>query len=61
AGAVARGDDGCTQAGALASANGATLTSCRVEGDDVWVEVRVRGPDWRGSGRDFTAAARAGP
>ncbi len=61
AGAAARGDDGCAEAVALAAANGATLTTCRVQGDDVWVEVRVRGPDWRGFGRDFTADARAGP
>ena len=61
AGAVAHGRDGCAAAGSLAAANGATLVSCEVEADDVRVEVRVRGPEWRGSGRDFTATARAGP
>lgn len=61
AGEEARGGDGCAQARDLAGANGAALLSCRVDGGDVWVEVRVRGPDWRGSGRDFVARARAGP
>ncbi|WP_426242841.1 Rv3654c family TadE-like protein [Nocardioides sp. LHG3406-4] len=59
--ALSRGGDGCVVAGAVAQANGAALASCRVEGADVWVEVRVRGPDWRGAGRDHVARARAGP
>ena len=61
AGAHARGGDGCAEAAALAMGNGATLVSCRVAGDDVWVVVQVRSPDWRGSGHDLTAEARAGP
>lgn len=59
--AQARGDDGCAVAGELARANDAVLRSCRVVGDDVWVEVTVRGPDWRGAGRELGAQARAGP
>ncbi|CAA9385138.1 MAG: hypothetical protein AVDCRST_MAG06-1213, partial [uncultured Nocardioides sp.] len=61
AAAVARGGDGCAAAGELASANAADLRSCRVAGQEVWVEVAVSGPDWHGAGRDLVAHARAGP
>lgn len=61
AASLGRGDDGCGAAVALASANGADLRQCRVSGEEVWVEVAVRGPEWRGAGHDLVARARAGP
>lgn len=51
----------CTVAGEVATANGAALATCVVEGDDVVVEVTVTGPRWLGQDRDLTGRARAGP
>ena len=42
AAALAGAAEGCGEAAQLASANGATLTQCQVEGDDVQVAVQVR-------------------
>jgi secretion/DNA translocation related TadE-like protein len=55
------GGDPCGVAGALARANGARLTGCRVRGTEVGVEVAVTvagpfGRSWTAPGR-----ARAGP
>ncbi|UUW90639.1 Rv3654c family TadE-like protein [Pimelobacter simplex] len=51
----------CTTAARVASANGATLRSCRRVGPDVVVAVAVQGPRWFGRQDDLTASARAGP
>ncbi|WP_418057428.1 Rv3654c family TadE-like protein [Pimelobacter simplex] len=51
----------CTTAARIASANGATLRSCRRVGPDVVVAVAVQGPRWFGRQDDLTASARAGP
>lgn len=63
AGAVAqgRGQDPCAAAAEVAGVNGAVVATCRVDGADVLVEVRVAGPRWLGQDRDLLAAARAGP
>jgi secretion/DNA translocation related TadE-like protein len=55
------GGDPCSQAAALATANGAALTSCAVQGSAVLVQVRVAGPRWLGRHDDLSAQARAGP
>jgi len=61
AGAWGRGHDPCTVAAAVAADNGASLTSCTVEGLEVVVGVNVAGPHWLGQTHDLAAAARAGP
>ncbi|MDQ6525156.1 flp pilus-assembly TadE/G-like family protein [Nocardioides sp. LHD-245] len=55
------GRDPCASAAEVAGDNGAELDSCRVEGRDVVVAVRVGGPRWLGQDQDLVAAARAGP
>lgn len=55
------GDDACGAAARIAGANQASLTSCRVEGEEVEVEVMVTGPRWLGQDADLSARARAGP
>ena len=54
-------DDACDSASRVATANAATLDSCRVDGGDVTVAVSVAGPrvPWREV--RITAEARAGP
>jgi secretion/DNA translocation related TadE-like protein len=59
--AQARGRDPCARAAALATANGATLDGCTVQGRDVRVQVTVAGPHWLGQHHDLSAQARAGP
>ena len=61
AAALARGEDGCLRAAAVASANGASATSCAPSGAEVLVTVTVSGPRWLGQAADLTASARAGP
>ena len=56
---VAPGDP-CAVAGTVAQANGATLTGCTVDGEDVTVHVAV-GVRVLGVGRTAAASARAGP
>ena len=58
---ASRLDDACGQAAEVAAANGAALEGCRLDGEDVTVEVSVPGPDvpWREV--RVTAEARAGP
>ncbi len=53
--------DACARAGEIAAANAASLETCRLDGDDVTVEVSVAGPrvPWRDV--RVTAEARAGP
>jgi secretion/DNA translocation related TadE-like protein len=55
------GEDACGAAGRIAGANHASLTSCRVQGQEVVVEVMVAGPRWLGQDDDLSARARAGP
>ncbi len=50
----------CSVARQVAEANGAVLTGCTVEGEDVTVRVVV-GVSVLGVGRAASAAARAGP
>lgn len=59
--AVQQGRDGCARATAVAAANGAALTGCRVDGLEVRVDVRVTGPRWLGQAGDLSGRARAGP
>ena len=56
-----RGGDSCADAARIAARNGATLTSCRIDGEDVIVEVSVDGPTAFGRRWTLGAAARAGP
>ena len=58
---ASRLDDACGRAGEVAAANAAVLKACRLDGDDVIVEVSVAGPrvPWRDV--RVTAEARAGP
>ena len=61
AAARSNGGDPCDTAGVIAVANRVELTSCRVEGDDVVIEVTATVPlPWQLDGR-LTARARAGP
>jgi secretion/DNA translocation related TadE-like protein len=59
--ALASGADGCSAGDRIARVNGATITSCRVSGREVRLEVEVGGPRWLGQTGDLTAEARAGP
>lgn len=63
AGAVAlqRGEDPCSAAGSVAAGNDAEVSGCRVEGEDVVLEVRVDSPTFLGHGFDIRGEARAGP
>ena len=63
AGAEAIGDGAspCDAASRIATANGAGITQCAVDGRDVRVEVTVTGPRWLGQQHDLVAEARAGP
>ncbi|WP_028653091.1 Rv3654c family TadE-like protein [Nocardioides halotolerans] len=56
-----RGGDPCAAAGRVATANGASLDTCAVEGFDVRLQVTVAGPRWLGQRHDLSAQARAGP
>jgi secretion/DNA translocation related TadE-like protein len=58
---LADGGDPCAEAATVATANGATLTSCTVADRDVRVAVEVAGPRWLGQTGDLGAEARAGP
>lgn len=53
--------DPCARAGALASANGARLTTCVRQSREVEVGVEVEGPRWWGRHVTLRARARAGP
>ncbi|MFT4084035.1 MAG: flp pilus-assembly TadE/G-like family protein [Nocardioides sp.] len=53
--------DPCGAAASTADANDAALQSCRIDGEEVVVQVRVRGPRWLGQAGDLSAQARAGP
>jgi secretion/DNA translocation related TadE-like protein len=55
------GGDACLAARRIAGANHASLTSCRLQGEEVMVEVMVTGPRWLGQDEDLSASARAGP
>jgi secretion/DNA translocation related TadE-like protein len=55
------GEDACAAASRIAGANGAGLSSCLVQGEEVVVEVTVAGPRWLGQRADLSARSRAGP
>ncbi|WP_436702030.1 Rv3654c family TadE-like protein [Nocardioides sp. BYT-33-1] len=55
------GRDPCATAAEVAADNGAELHSCRTDGHEAEVAVRVRGPRWLGQDQDLVATARAGP
>lgn len=57
---IARAFDGCSIAGDIATANGARLVSCVVEGSVVTIEVGVAATAF-GFHADSRARARAGP
>ena len=59
--AIGDGTSPCDAAAELATANGARLTACLVDGRTVRVEVVVDGPHWLGQSHDLVAEARAGP
>ena len=59
--ALADGRDGCTEAAGTASANGAALVSCGVQGPEVRLVVEVAGPRLVDGRVVVTAEARAGP
>lgn len=61
ASAIGGGRDPCAAAVATATANGARVTACTVEGRDVTLRVLVAGPRWLGQSADLEAEARAGP
>ncbi len=61
ASALARGRDPCGSAAAIATANGAELLTCVIDGRDALVTVEVTGPRWLGQEGDLVAEARAGP
>lgn len=59
--ALQRGDDPCDTAGRIAGANGASVRSCEVSGEDVVVEVHVAARSYAGYSPEVTGRARAGP
>jgi secretion/DNA translocation related TadE-like protein len=59
--AVGTGRDPCAVGAAIAAANQARVTSCRVGGREASVRVLVSGPGWLGQTGDLEAEARAGP
>ena len=61
AGAVQRGLAGCPQAQQVATANGAVLTECRVDGQQVRLAVRIESARVLGRLVRPRAEARAGP
>jgi secretion/DNA translocation related TadE-like protein len=61
AAAVAVGADGCVAAGRIATANGARVTSCEVDGPVVDVVVEVSSPRLWGRSWTLRQRARAGP
>lgn len=61
AAAVQRGLAGCVHARRVAAANGAVLTHCRVDGQDVRITVRSESARLLGRLVSLRAEARAGP
>lgn len=59
--ALSVGSDGCAEAASVATANGATLGGCDVQGAIVHVTVTVPAPAWPGLDAELTGQARAGP
>lgn len=55
-----RGGEPCGAAGDVAAENQALLTTCQVGGEEVWVEVTVRSPQWAGYRFEIDARAHAG-
>jgi secretion/DNA translocation related TadE-like protein len=61
AGQVQEGASPCAPASAVASLNGAVLTSCAQQGEEVLVSVEVRANSILGLSPHAVARARAGP
>jgi secretion/DNA translocation related TadE-like protein len=61
AAAVQRGEDGCPAVAALVRRNGARLTACVVQGQEVLVRTSRRTALLLGHRFTVTSAARAGP
>lgn len=59
--AAQRGSDGCAAAAEVLLRPDLHLEGCQVEGQEVRVVVRARGPHWLGQTADLFAEARAGP
>ncbi|WP_109507882.1 Rv3654c family TadE-like protein [Nocardioides speluncae] len=59
--ALQRGHDPCAAAGRIAGANGASVRSCAVSGEDVVLEVTVAARSYAGYSPEVTGRARAGP
>lgn len=59
--ALTAGADGCAEAASVATANGAALAGCDVQGAVVLVTVTVPAPPWPGLDVDLVGEARAGP
>lgn len=59
--AIQAGTDPCAEAAAIAGQNGARVRSCQVQGEEVWIEVRVATPTWGGNTATALGRARAGP
>lgn len=59
--AIARGEDGCVAAAAIAEANEAGLSGCQQLGADVLVEVRRAARPGFGLAFELSARSRAGP
>jgi len=61
ASAVQNGVDGCTAASQIADRNGARLTTCESDGEQLTIAVEVDGPQLFGQAVRLSAEARAGP
>ena len=59
--ALRAGEDACTAASGIATANRAELTVCRVDGHDVVARAEVRVDLGMLGSRSASAVARAGP
>lgn len=59
--AAQHGTDPCGRASEIAAANGARLRSCRVVGEQVWIEVVAPAPSWAGYTPTARGRARTGP
>lgn len=59
--ALQRGQDPCAAANRIAAANGASVRSCDVSGEEVVVDVTVEARSYAGYSPEVTGRARAGP
>lgn len=59
--ALSVGADGCAEAASVATANGAAMAECEVQGSAILVTVTVPAPSWPGLDTELIGEARAGP